>query len=172
MKRSIVAACLVVSTSIILTACSTVRQANSGFLVAGGENVDYTFEYPETWEKTRDDGMIAVKSQDSAASVSVTAFRPTEDYASIDEYFEKYRTSFEETLGNFSLISEEEISLADENAKKISYTATVMDATYKFASVICIRNKIVYTITYTASEDDYDAHAPTLAHIIQSFEFD
>lgn len=57
MKRSIVAACLIVSTSIILTACSSVRQASSGFLIAGGENVDYTFEYPETWEKTRDDGM-------------------------------------------------------------------------------------------------------------------
>lgn len=71
----------------------------------------------------------------------------------------KYRASFEETLGNFSLVSEEEISLADEDAKKISYTATVMDASYKFASVICIHNKIVYTITYTASEEDYDAHA-------------
>lgn len=172
MKKRILAACFALSATIVLCGCSSVREAGDGFEIAGGENVDYTFEYPSSWLKTRDDGMIAVKSDSSPVSISVTSFRPTEEIANANEYFELYRENFETTLGNYSEISDEEVSLDNEKAKKISYTATVMGDTYRFASVICVHNKSVYTITYTASEEDYEAHAPTLAHVIQTFRFD
>lgn len=172
MKKALTALCLTLTVSLVLCGCSEKRQGGDGFEIAGGENVDYTFEYPSSWEKTRDDGMIAVKSDSSPASISVTSFRPTEDIPDADAYFELYRENFEKTLGDYNEISDEEVSLGAEKAKKISYTATVMGDTYRFASVICVHNKAVYTITYTASEDDYEAHAGTLAHVIQTFEFE
>ena len=171
MKKAVIAACLAVSATLAMASCSNTTQPSDNYELAGGVNVDYTFEYPKTWEKTRDDGMIAVKSTETGANISVTAFRPTENYASIEEYLEKYKSSFAETLGNYSEISLEDVTLDDISAKKITYTATVMDAEYKFASIVCIRNNIVYTITYTATDADFDVHAPTLAHIIQSFDF-
>lgn len=171
MKKTLIAACFAVSATIILSSCSATGNASEGYELAGGKNVDYTFEYPSAWNKSRDDGMIAVKSEQSGANISVTAYRPVEDYESCEDYFEAYKANFEKTLGSYAEESVEDVIIDGIYAKKITYTATVMDSEFKFASIVCIRNKIVYTITYTAVPDEFDAHLPTLTHVIQTFDF-
>ncbi len=149
------------------------------------EYVGYTFEYPKTWSVVRNDGMIAVQSDEKEPEQRVTISCTT--YSSIDPtlavlpYWDGdgtkenpgYYKKLQDTLGgDFKEISRSETELGNTGAPalKVVYSAEIADKTYMFGQVVSIFDGSIYTFTYTALPDYYEAWEPALTHAVTSFK--
>ncbi len=147
--------------------------------------VGYTFEYPKNWTVLRNDGMICVQSDEKNPSERVTVSCTTVDSGdpnlAVLPYWDGdgtennpgYYKSMQETIGgDFKEISRSELQLGNTGAPalKVVYTADVAGMTYMFGQVVSIYDGSIYTFTYTALPDFYEAWEPALTHAVTSFK--
>lgn len=146
------------------------------------EYVGYTFEYPKDWTVLRNDGMISVRSNEQIPDERVTISCTTADCAdpnlAVQPYWDGnestpgYYQSMQEAFGgDFEEISRSETELGNTGAPalKVVYKAKIVDKTYMFGQVISIYDGSIYTFTYTALPDYFEAWEPALTHAVTSF---
>lgn len=147
------------------------------------EYVGYTFEYPKEWTVLRNDGMISVQSAEKDPNERVTISCTVADIAdpslAVQPYWDGnentpgYYKSMQEAFGgDFQEISRKEMELGNTGAPalKVVYKADIVDKTYMFGQVISIYDGSIYTFTYTALPDYFEAWEPALTHAVTSFK--
>lgn len=151
---------------------------------SGTENqyVGYTFEYPKNWTVLRNDGMITVQSDEDNPNERVTiscntadAYDPTlavVPYWDGNDETDGYYKQMQKAIGgDFKEISRSETKLGDTGAPalKVVYSAEIVDKTYMFGQVVSIYDGTIYTFTYTALPEYFEAWEPALTHAVTSF---
>lgn len=132
--------------------------------------VDYLLYVPEEWKVDMRTGVTtAYYSVNDPSNISVTMSSLSEE--NLDKYFEKHLSDLQEVFTNISDIESANLLLAGEAANQYVYTAEFNDIEYKFWQVVCIHQSRVYTITYSSTTDNYDAHTADMQTALDLFCF-
>lgn len=178
MKRTI--ALLLVFVSIFAFA-SCASQASdgapSGMKKATPEEIDdYVLYVPESWTVDMSTGTIsAYYSSTDKSNITVTVLDLEEPDMTLDAYWEWCRSDFA-SFNSFTVLEEgTETTLGKEPnsqvAKQYRFSAVFSGVTYHFYQIHCIRGGYVYTITYTATAENYESHRQEVASIVDAFRF-
>lgn len=144
--------------------------APSGMVTASDEEADFYLYVPEEW--TVDYSTAAAGAYYSAgdpSSVSVMAWELEHTDTSIDEWWAVNQEDITMVFQNFSLESEENMTINDLYAKKYIYTASLGDYNYKIMQAACIKDATVYLFTYTSLPENYDAHLDDVDQMLEFF---
>lgn len=173
---------LIIFTLLILTvfgtACTGGQTENidvaipSGMQLASNEAAYFNFFVPAEWKvDTASGSACAYVSEIDPTNVSaVRVAVPDATVTTAELYWEAYKKDFNESLTNFTVLSEnEKTTLSGKDACKYSYTATLTGQTYKYCSVICVLDGSVYMLTYTAVGDRYETHMESFNSICNNF---
>ncbi len=136
------------------------------------EIVDYLLYVPESWKVDMRTGVTtAYYSVNDPSNISVTMSALEDVTGGFDAIFEKH---LNELNSVFTLVGEVEsanLILANEAAQQYVYTAEFNDVEYKFWQVVCIHQSRVYTITYSSTVENYEAHTADMQTALDLFCF-
>ncbi|PKM63023.1 MAG: hypothetical protein CVU97_02370 [Firmicutes bacterium HGW-Firmicutes-21] len=174
---------LLAVTLLFLSACSgksnDEESMPEGTKKAANEAVDYYFYYPSNWVLDRNDGMISIRYNTSLsskfetyASVSVISFTLSNPNQRVNEYWEENVDDIKQTFGVEDIYAEKETTLSGVVAARKEYKGSLGDTAVNFAQIICIRKGVVYLVTFTASEADYNATVGAFETVIGNFHFE
>lgn len=147
--------------------------APEGMMLASNDDVAYRFYVPKSWVLDKNlPTSSAYVSESDRSNVNVTVYMPEEDHIeSVDDF---WATCLEELKKGMEIVGEikgTEVTVDGRPGKTYEYTANVSGKTYRFAQTITSYRGMIYTITYTATEANYDTHRDTYSDILAAFDF-
>lgn len=156
----------------------TDKHTPDGMKLASGD-IQYSFYVPTTWVTNLSDGFSSAYYPESGRpNVSVTVYSPSE---SIDAegYFKLCESDYEKTLSGYKYISSERVMVSDGskilkdedgyNATSFVYGAVYGDTELRIMQTVFIYSDLVYSITYTAHADRFDAHLDDVGAMLGAF---
>ena len=148
-------------------------EAPAGMQLASNDDVAYRFYVPKSWILDKNlPTSSAYVSESDRTNVNVTVYMPEEDHIeSVDDYFV---TCLEELKKGMEIVGEikgTEVTLGGRPGKTYEYTAKISGKTYRFAQTITSYRGMIYTITYTATEESYDTHRAAYLDMLAAFDF-
>jgi len=167
------------------------KDGETGILANNGA-VDFYFYYPENWGIHRNDLMITVYVNDpktlesnltegvsesplafmTVPNISAQVFSLLEGYETIDDYWIYFAApSFRQIFDEVSDEAEDELVVDGAPAKKYTYSISLSGMDYKISQIVFLKNRRVYTITYTAISEKYDTYANVLDNAAETFKF-
>lgn len=141
--------------------------------LANNDAVDFYFYYPENWIISRDDLMLTIYANDlelTRPNISAWAFTPdvSAAYKTIDAYWKEFAVpELEVIFPDIEKAVVQERTVDGVAAKKYTYTGMG----YKISQIVVLKNRQVYILTYTATEDKYDTHSEVLDIVADTFKF-
>lgn len=145
----------------------------NGMKIASGKDVKYRLYVPEDWVIDRNQKIYAAYDPEDRSSVSVVPYLPDEEEMSVAEYFELCAKGMTNTAGeDFRILSQDEkIDLGGRQATVYVYTYRVGQTVYQYKQVIAAYGSMIYSLTYTATPENYEAHLDEVDDIIKAFTF-
>ena len=148
-----------------------------GMKLVSDNEVGYRFFAPESWIRdTRNGQNFVYVSEEDRSNVSMFSYDIGEDATyTVDTYWETCKEQYENTLGDFVLVSESEITLkngdnGEKTAKVYEYTYTLGGVSYKARQMVVLVG-MIYTMTYTALPEQYDLHISEVEAMEQALYF-
>ncbi|MBR5538392.1 MAG: hypothetical protein IKU61_00685 [Clostridia bacterium] len=172
MKRIIALTLVIVVFVLSFSACGESNyNVPLGMQIASdSDNVDYLLYVPEEWTVDMRTGVTtAYYSVNDPSNISVT-MHPLK-LANADAFFDNHIADLNAVFTDVSDIETANLILDKESANQYVYTAKFNDIEYKFWQVICIRKARVYTITYSSTTENYDAHTADMQTALDLFCF-
>lgn len=148
-------------------------EAPEGMFLVSNNDVAYRFYAPDSWKANYDQQIFAAYREDDRSSVSVIPYMPQKEGMSVAEYFSICQNQMINIGGEDSLvmISEEETTLGDRNATAYVYTYKISGKTYQYKQVVAVYRSMVYSMTYTATPENFEAHLADVDAMIDAFAF-
>ena len=145
----------------------------NGMKIASGKDVKYRLYVPEDWVIDRNQKIYAAYDPEDRSSVSVVPYLPDEAEMSVAEYFELCAKGMTNTAGeDFRILSQDEkIDLGGRQATVYVYTYRVGQTVYQYKQVIAAYGSMIYSLTYTATPENFEAHLDEVDDIIKAFTF-
>ena len=146
----------------------------SGMKKASSDDVQYACYVPKSWVTNLDNKMtFAYYDESGKPNVSVTCHSPDQD-VTVQQYYEILKANYAEQ--GYKLVGEPtKLKVADRDSISFDYIITTgtgeNQTRYKLRQVVIGYNSLMYSITYTAREDRFDAHLNDVNSIIQNFRF-
>lgn len=149
----------------------TDEKTPSGMKIASGDNVEYVLYVPMNWVCNSTIGANAAYVNESGKpNVSVTSYSPDGEMTA-SEYFEFAEKSYVENLAGYTRVSESDTKVHRIDAKSYVYTVNYGGIEYKIMQTVTIYGGRVYSLTYTAPADTFEAHLGEVNTIISCFIF-
>ena len=148
-------------------------EAPEGMKAAFGDDVAYCFYVPESWEIRYDERIYSAIAEDRT-SISVVPYMPPMDSMSVAEYFEMSRIMMEKMAENdgYRLISDsEKVDLGGREATVYEFVFRVGGVDYHDRQYIAAYKSMIYCLTYTATEGNFDSHLQELETVVAHFQF-
>lgn len=134
--------------------------------------VDYLLYVPEEWKVDLRTGVTtAYYSVNDPTNISVTMTSLDDPEGGLDAYFENHLANLGEVFDLVGEVESANLILANEAANQYVYTAKFNGVEYKFWQVVCIHQSRVYTITYSSTAENYDAHTADMQTALDLFCF-
>ena len=150
----------------------TTKDTPEGMKLASNKDIEYRFFVPMAWECDPTGGASeAVYPESERSSVTVTALVP-DSSMSIDEYFlsceEKYKTELE----GYERVGEPvERKVDGRTAYSYTFRTVAGGRSIKIMQTVFIFDSSFYTVTYTATEDNFDTHLQDVDLMLDAFRF-
>ncbi len=151
--------------------------APEGMKLASTDEVAYRFYVPLDWTVDREQRIFAAVAPDRS-SVSVVPYMPEVESMSVGQFFEMNRDLMLLTAGEdgFVLLTESleeppQTKMGERVAYIYDYTYRVGDTTYRYRQVICAYKSMIYSMTYTALPEQFDAHVGEFEQMVNAFTF-
>ena len=155
---------------ISLVSCAGDDETPDGMKNVAGEKESFYFYVPQSWVENQF-GTGAYYSTVDTSNIAITAYSG-EKYATSNEYWEEFKNDVESISTDFEVISEGETKVVGgRNALQYVYTMTTNDVDYKIQQIFVAYSNIMYVITYTATEDRFDAHTEDIQRILDEIRF-
>ena len=155
----------------ILTSCGGKDEfaAPAGMVTASDEKADFYLYVPDEWTVDYSTAAAgAYFSADDPSSVSVMAWELEHTDTTVDEWWAVNQEDITMVFDNFTLVSEENMTIDELYAKRYVYTASLGDFSYKIMQTAFIKDATVYLFTYTSTPENYDTH---LEDVYQMLDF-
>lgn len=145
----------------------------AGMKPASGKDVAYYFFVPEAWTVSRDEEIFAAYLESDRSSVSVVPYMPDAESMSVAEFFTMCQDMMKNTAGTdgYELISYRTVELGGRQATEYVYRYTVGGVEYRYKQVIAAYKSMIYSLTYTALPENYDAHLADVDAMVGAFAF-
>lgn len=173
--KSIFVIVLALALCFSFVSCSKDVETPRGMKLIESEFVSYKMYVPEEWAIVSESGFVSALCTDDKSSVSMLTMTGTKAYSNIEEYIDEYKSELAATYVGFEYIESEStmtgISLDGKDAARIVYKIRMGDTEYKYMQVITAVGYYVYTLTYTALSENFDAHLEEVYKIIEHFSF-
>lgn len=151
------------------------KDAPSGMKACFGDDVAYLFYVPADWVIDPDSPIYAAYVEADRTSVSVVPYMPTVEHLSVAEYFTMTREQLEKVYGEGAMVVDEDQThkekLGSREATVYEYTLTIDGVVYRYRQYIAAYRSMMYSLTYTATEANFDKHTAELADIVAAFAF-
>ena len=153
----------------------TDKKTPEGMKIASFDNCEYIFYVPNTWVCDMSDKLSEAYFDESGRpNVTVTSFSPDE-VMKVDEYFAECEQIYKQEDGGiegYELLSAGvERTVAEIGAKTYTFKAVYSGTEYKIMQTMLVYNDMIYTLTYTAIADRFDAHLADVEIMLNSFRF-
>ena len=139
--------------------------------IASPDNVEYRLYVPTTWVcDSQSKKAEAYFPESGRPNVTVTSYSPDEELT-VQTYFEKCEKEYKDALEGYEIILTEERTVAQRQAVSYTYKATVGGVELRLMQTVLVYNGMVYSITYTALDDSFDAHTDDVNAMLDAFIF-
>lgn len=151
--------------------------APEGMKLASNDDVAYRFYIPNTWECDTKLPTSAAYDPSDRSNVTVTVYMPEEDSLTAEEYWNMCLADLqgeheeEAIIRQMEVISDTVGELDGRPAHTYVYRGCVAGKTYRFSQTIAAYRGMVYTLTYTALDENFDLHTDDVAQMIAQFDF-
>lgn len=159
--------------SAVFTGCQKGEvEVPHGMKIASRDIDAYYFFVPERWTVQDSDGItMALYSSNDPSSVSVAAWELSHTDDTVDTWWEANIKDLSLVFNSFELVSEENATVDGMYAKSYVYTASIGESKYKFMQTACVKNTVVYLMTYTSLEEAFDSHLEDINSMISAWKF-
>ena len=142
----------------------------TGMVSATDEKADFCLYVPDEWQIDYSTAAAgAYCSASDPSSVSVMAWDLDYTDTTVDDWWAANVDEVNVVFDNFTLESEENITMSEVYGKKYTYTASLGNFNYKIMQAACIKGSSVYLFTYTSVPENYDLHTEEVAQMLQHF---
>ena len=147
--------------------------APSGMKLASNDDVAYRFYVPKAWQINRDETVFSAYLESDRSNVTVVPYMPNQDSMSVAEFFAMCQELMQNTAdeGGYELLSQETVDLGGRQATAYVYRYTVGGTEYRYMQVIAAYKSMLYSLTYTALPEHFDAHLADVNAMVEAFEF-
>ena len=168
--KKIISIILVLCMMISFASCAGDDETPDGMKNLAGENDAYCFYVPQSWVENKF-GTGAYYSTVDTSNIAIAAYSG-EDYETSSEYWEDFKSKVGDISTEFEVITAEEKKIISErNALQYVYTMTTGGVKYKVQQIFVAYSNIMYVITYTATEENFDSHTEDIQKILDEFRF-
>ncbi len=156
---------------------STTAAGNSSYVGTTADCTDFTIKYSSKWSKTSADGAVVAFGYTSSASAQFTPNINivTEDLSgygmkfTAEDYVDAVSSQYESTDYIMSEVSK--TTFGNETAYEYTLDATISGYDLKFYQVCTVHNDKAYILTFTSSDDDFDAIMTEVKAMAGTFAF-
>ena len=147
------------------------KKTPEGMKIASGDDLEYRFYVPKSWVCDSESGKSeAYYDAEGRPNVTVTSHSP-DDEMTVEEYFEACEEEFEDRLEGYELIDEEERKVDGRHAVSYTYDLSADGVTFRIMQTVITRDGLIYSITYTARDGDFEAHLEDVEDMLDAFDF-
>lgn len=169
--KKITALLLALLMLVSLVSCASKSEAPKGMKNIAREKDPFNFYVPLSWVTNSADIVGAYYSTYDKSNITIMPYGG--DFASTDEYWDDFKTRCAAEFSEFEVIKEKEAKVVSgRNALQYTYKLKVDGKVYKCRQTVMLySNNLLYVITYTAAEENYDAHVSEIDNILSVFAF-
>lgn len=149
----------------------TDKKTPDGMKIASSDKLQYVMYVPASWICDSTSGVSeAYVSESGRPNVTVTAYSYDEEMTPA-QYFAKCEDEYEDILPEYTLVDSSERTVGEREAISYVYTAKVGGTSVKIMQTVYEYNALIYSFTYTALEDRFDAHLEDVEAMLDAFRF-
>ena len=151
--------------------------APDGMKLASNSDVAYYFYVPDSWSCDTKLPTSAAYLPADRSNVTVTVYMPEEDTLTAEQYWEMCLADWrgekaeEAIIRDLEVLSDTTGELDGRPSHTYVFRGKVAGKTYHFSQTVAAYRGMVYTLTYTATEEAFDAHLDDVARMIEHFDF-
>ena len=148
----------------------TDKKTPAGMKIASDKNAAYRLYVPMSWVCEAESGRSEAHISEDGSNVSVTLYEPNTSM-SVEDYFNICAEEYQKSLAGYELIGSIGRTVASRSAISYTYSAQYGNAKYRIMQTVFSDGQIMYSITYTALDENFDAHMTDVEQILSSFIF-
>ena len=149
----------------------TDKKTPEGMKIASFDGCEYFLYVPTTWHCDRSDKLSeAYYPESGSPNVTVTAYAP-ESLMTAQEYFAACESIYKKDINGYELLGESKTTLSGREAVSYTYKAVYGEAEYRIMQTVTVHDDLLYSLTYTALADRFDAHIEDVNAMISAFRF-
>ena len=142
-----------------------------GMKIASDQNDAHRLYVPKTWVCYSESGRTeAYVDESGKPNVTVTLHLPDESM-SIDDYLALCEARYAEALSGYEPIDTQERQVAGRRALSATYRASYDGMTFRIMQTVLSDGDAMYSVTYTALDDRFDAHLADVEAMLDVFTF-
>lgn len=147
------------------------KNTPEGMEIASAKQLEYRFYVPKTWVCDAESGASEAYYPESGRSnVTVTSYAPSVSI-SVKDYFIQCEAQYSASLPEYKRIGESERTVADRTAYSYTYTTVVDGSQYTIMQTLFAYNEMIYSITYTALDENFETHMSDVEAMLSAFTF-
>ena len=147
------------------------KKTPEGMKIASFDNAEYVFYVPKSWVCNSEHKLSYAYYPESARpNVSVVSYAPEAEMTA-KEYFEACEEIYRTDISGYERLSESKTEMSGKEAISYEYKAVYGNAEYKIRQTVAVYGGLVYSMTYTALADSYDAHLADVDAMLAAFRF-
>ena len=148
------------------------KNTPEGMEIASADHIEYRLYVPKTWVCNAESGVSeAYYPESGKPNVTVTSYSPDVSI-SVKDYFLRCEEEYKTVLPQYERTEDAfQHTVAERTAYTYTYTTTVEGTTVKVMQTLFAYNQNIYSITYTALADRFDAHMEDVERILDGFTF-
>lgn len=149
-----------------------IKQVPAGYSTYSNDTSGISFIYPSSWKKLENffDSPVAFIKGDRS-SVNLVAQDMMEIYKkpmTLDEINYLNLQQLKKIIGDMKIVENKPTKFDSYDARLIKYSGKFNEKDYLWEQIVFKRGNTVYTLTYTAPPDKYDANAAEAYSIMDS----
>lgn len=152
---------------------------SDNMIPASTNEMPYRFYIPSDWSVGHTTEYPSAKAPGGSANVTVTIYVPSNDYISVDMYWEGYcLPEYEAVFDVFELsgnVKEATVGVDKDtkNAKTYTFDASIGGQDYRYSQTVIVHTSLIYVITYTAKASDgsFEQYMDDYEAMLDSFTF-
>ena len=149
----------------------TDKKTPVGMKIASADQLQYRLYVPTSWVCSSESGVSeAYVDKAGKPNVTVTVFSPSDDIT-VDSYWKMCEEEYGKQLSDYTFIGSAERTVAERDAVCYTYTATHGGTSMKLMQTVIKYQSMMYSITYTATAEDFDTYLADVNSMLDAFIF-
>ena len=150
---------------------ATDKKTPEGMKIASSDNLEYRLYVPvDGWTCDSNSGKAEAFAADKS-SVTVTSYSPSTTMTA-HEYWSMAEGEYKKSFGDkYEYVGEAERVVAERDAVSYTYVVSYGGERIEIMQTVLVYNGVVYSITYSALEANFDAHTADVSRMLDVFIF-